>query len=119
MILDPETARFGDLDLALFDFGVVELLDVTALHAHDVIVMPALFQLEYGFAGFEVVPDQQARLLELREHAIDRGEPRVRTLLQEQLVHVFRRKMAHVAFLENLEDAQPRQRGFEAYRFEI
>jgi hypothetical protein len=27
--------------------------------------------------------------------------------------------MADVAFLEQLEDAQPRQRGFEAYGFEV
>ena len=84
MVLDLEAALFGDFDLALFDLGVVELLDVAALHAHDMVVVPALLQLENRFAGFEMVADEQPRLLELREHAINRREPGVGAFLEQQ-----------------------------------
>jgi len=83
MIVNLEAALGGDFILALFDFGVVELLDPPALDADQMIVMAAPVELEYRLAGFEVMADKQPRLLELREHAIDRGEPDVEPFVQE------------------------------------
>ena len=60
--------------LALLDLRVVELLDAAALQADEVVVVAALVQLEHGLAGLEVVADEQPGLLELRQHAVDRGE---------------------------------------------
>src|SRR5215210_5466025 len=114
MILDAKAALAGDLDLALLDFGVVELLDVAALDAHDVIVVsPCALQLENGFPAFEMVPDQETRLLELRQYAVDRCEPGVGAFLEQGFVNVFGRQMAHLTFLEDLENAQTRQGRFE------
>ena len=92
---------------------------MAAFDAHDVIVVAALLQLENGFPAFEVMADQQSRLLELRQHAIDGRKARVRAFLDEHLVNVLGREVTHGAFFENLEDAQARRRRFEADGFEI
>ena len=42
------------------------------------IVMVAFVQFEHGLAGVEVMADEEARLLELRQHAIDGGKADVR-----------------------------------------
>ena len=77
---DDEAAFLGDLVLAFFDPGVVELLDPPALHAHKMIVMAACVEFEHGAAGFEMVPLQQAGMLELGQHPIHRGQAGVQSV---------------------------------------
>ena len=60
--------------LALLDLGVEELLDPAAVEAHQVVVVLALVELEHRLAGLEVVARQDAGLLELHQHAVDRGQ---------------------------------------------
>ncbi len=105
MILDGEAAGFCDLDLTLLDLRVVELFDVPAFDAHDVVVVPGLLQLENGFAALEMMADEKPRLLELREDAIHGREPGVGAVLEQRFVHVLRRKVADRAFLEDFQDA--------------
>ena len=119
MILDREAARFGYLDLPFLDLRVVELFHVTAFDADDVVVVPALLQLENGFTALEVMAYEKTGLLELREHAIHRGKAGVGAFLQQRLVHVLGREVTHRAFLEDFEDAQARGRRFEADGFEV
>ena len=119
MVVDLEAAVLRDLFLALLDLGIEELLDVPALHAHQVIVVPALVQLEHRLAGLEMVADQQPRLLELGEHPVDRREPGIGPVLRQYLVDILGGQMAHGALLEQLEYAQARQRRFQAYRLQI
>ena len=38
------------------------------------VVVPALVELEHRLAGLEMLAGEEAGLLELREHPIDRGE---------------------------------------------
>src|ERR1700704_6584429 len=83
VVVDLEAALLGDLVLALLDLGVVELLHAAALKAHQVVVVAALVQLVDRLAALEVVAHQQPRLLELREDAVDRGEPDVGMSLEE------------------------------------
>jgi hypothetical protein len=78
-----EAALLGDLVLALLDLGVVELLDLAALQADQVVVVLALVQFEDRLAGLEVMPLQQARLLELGQHPIDRGQADVHAVGQQ------------------------------------
>ena len=119
VVLYSESPRFGDFGLAPLDLRIIELLDVPTFHADDVVMVAALLQLENGFTAFEVVPDEQSRLFELREHAIDGRKARVRTFLDEHLVNVLGREVTHRAFFENFEDAQARRRRFQADGFEI
>ena len=73
MLVNGETAILGDFGLAPLDFGVHEFFNLSALQAHQVVVMGALVQLEHRLAGLEVMPDEDARLFELGEHAVYRG----------------------------------------------
>ena len=71
---------------------VVELLDAAALQADQVVVVPALVQLEHRLAGLEMLARQQAGLLELRENSVDRGESNVHAFGDQRLVHVLGRQ---------------------------
>src|SRR5438552_16520158 len=63
MLANRKAAFRGDTNLALLDLGVVELFDAAALHAHEVIVMAALVQLENRLVGLEMVPLEDASLI--------------------------------------------------------
>lgn len=59
-------AVFGsDFCLARLNSGIVELLDVAALQANDVIMVLALIEFEYRLSTFEIMAHQQAGMLEL------------------------------------------------------
>jgi hypothetical protein len=79
-----------------------------------VIVVPALVQLVDRLAGLEMLPRQQSRLLELRQHPVHGGEAHVDALAEQRLVDVLGRKVAHLARLEELQDLAPGQRRLEA-----
>ena len=119
VLADLEAALAGDLGLALLDLRVEEFLDAAALQAHQVIVVPALVELEHRLAGLEVMAHQQARLLELRQHAVDRREPDVEAVGEQLLVDVLGGQMPDLALLEQVDDPQPRQRGLEPGVLEI
>src|SRR3989344_115656 len=88
VVVDMKTGLLGDLVLALFNRVVVKLEDLAALETHHVIVMTALVDLEDGAPALEVVPDHQARGLELGEHAVHRRQPDLFTHFQEFLVNL-------------------------------
>ena len=119
MILQAKAAflRYGRLPP--LDLGGVELLDVAALHADDVVVMPTLFQLENGFSALEVMPDEKTGLFELGQHAIHSGEAGVRAVFHEQLVHVLGGQVPDFAAFENFENTQARHRRLEADGLEV
>ena len=104
----------GDRFLAFFDRLVDELFDAAAVQTHDMVVMRSLVELEHGHAVFEMVPRHQARGLELREHAIHRGEADVLVRFDQALVDAFGRHVTRRAALENFEDLEPRSRDLEA-----
>src|SRR3989440_730391 len=74
----------------------------------------ALVKPEPRLAGLEMLAREEPRLLELREHPIDRGEADVDAFGDQRLVDVFGGKMADFARLEELEDLAARQRRLEA-----
>src|SRR4030095_10019694 len=63
--------------------------------------------------------DEQARLLELCEHPVDRGKPDVHPFAQQQLVDVLGRQVPDLGRLEEVDDLQTRQRGLEAGALQI
>src|SRR5690606_640439 len=115
---DGEAAFLGDLGLALLDFGVVEFLDLAALHADQMVVVLAFVELEHGLAGLEVMALQQARLFELGQHAIDRGQADVDILGDEVTVDVFGRHVPVarivVGLLKQIQNPESGRRGLEA-----
>jgi len=58
MFLKRKTAFFCDQLLAAFDFCVEKFFDATAVQAHQVIVVMAFVEFEYGLAGLEVTARQ-------------------------------------------------------------
>src|SRR5262245_11054255 len=119
MIANREPAILRHLDLTLLDLGVVELLDPPAGHAHQVIVVAALVQLEHRLARLEVVALEDAGVLELGQHAVDSGEADVQALAHEHPVDVLGREVPHLAALEELEDAKARPGRLQAARFQV
>src|SRR6185437_14285270 len=119
MLADLEAALMGDARLALLDLGVVELLDAATLQAHEVVVMLPLVQLVDGLARFEMMAHEQSRLLELRQHAVDRRETDIDAVGEEELVDILRRQVADLRPLEQIDDPQARKRGFEPRALEV
>ncbi len=100
MFLDSETAFLGDAMLAFFNFSVHKFLDLAALQAHQMVMMIALLEFEYRLVAIEMVAHQEAGLLELREHAIHRGQSNVLADVGEQAIHLFGGHVTLVALLE-------------------
>src|SRR3989338_7994121 len=96
VVVNGKAAFGGDLFLARLDGRIVKLLDMAALQANDVVMVLALIEFEHRLAALEVVARQQSGLLELRQYAVNRGQPHVIATGQQMLVHIFR---AHVALL--------------------
>ena len=63
--------------------------------------------------------DEQPRLLELREHAVDRGEPDVEAFGQQLPVDVLGGQVPQLRRLEQVDDLEPRQRRLEAGVLEV
>ena len=117
--MDGEAAFLGDAGLAFFDFGVEELLDLAALQADQMVVVVALVQLEHRLVAVEVVAHQKTGLLELGEHAVDRGQTDILAFVGQQAIHLLGGHVPLVALLEQIENFQARQRGFETDVLEI
>jgi hypothetical protein len=119
MLGDMEAAFSRDLLLALLDFRVIELFDLAAFKADQVVVMRAFIQFENRLARLEMITVEQASLLELGQHAVYGRQTDIHVLGQQYLVDVFSSQMAHLAVLENFQDFQARQRRFQAAGFQV
>src|SRR5450432_1122124 len=113
MLADLEAAIAGDLGLPLFDLRVEKLLDASALHADEMVVVAALVELEHRLARLEMMTDQKAGLLELREDAVHGGEADVEAFGEQLPIDVFGRQVPHRALFEQVDDLQTRQRGLQ------
>jgi len=118
MFADDKAALAGDLVLPGFDFGVVELFHPAAIDTNQMVVVFAAIDFEHGLAAFEIVPFQQAGLLELGQYAVDGGEPDIDIFIDQNAIDVFGCEMAHVGTFEQLENFQSGYGGFEAFVLE-
>lgn len=114
-----ESEFFGDDALATLDLWIDELLHATALDADDVVVMLVLGNLKDGMAAFKMVPDNQTRLLELRQDPVDRGKADLFVLLDKLLVHILRAQMMHVRTFQYLQNLNARQSNFQTSVLEL
>jgi hypothetical protein len=83
------------------------------------IVMGSRVEFEHGAAGFEMMPLKQAGMLELGQHAIDRGQAGVQSVCHQQFVYVLGRQVPHLAFFKQIENLEPRRGNLEADGLEI
>jgi len=99
VVADRKAVAFGHGRLALLDAAVDELLHAPAIETQDVIVMRPGVEFEHRHAIGEVMAGDEPRRLELREHAIHRGQTNVFLQIDEAPIDVFGRQMARAAFL--------------------
>lgn len=114
VILNGEAALLGNRILALFNFRIVKLLNSSALDANQMVVVLAVIDLENCLARLKKMPLQQAGLLELGEHAVNRGQADVHVFGNKHPVHIFGRHVAKRTFLKKLKNFQARKGGFQA-----
>jgi hypothetical protein len=84
-----------------------------------VVVVLALVELEHRLAALEVAARQQAGLLELHQHPVDRGQADVGVVGQQCLEHVLGGHVALRTALEHLQDLDARQRGLQAAALDL
>ncbi len=95
MVLQLESALGGRCFLPCFDLGIDELNHMTAVKAHDVVVVVAIIELIHRTRGFIGAAAQNTGLLELGEHAVNRGYAHIKTVLDQGVVHFVGAHVAH------------------------
>ena len=113
VLADRKAVPLGHGRLPLLDAAVDELFDPAAIKTQDVIVVRAGTELKHRHAVGKVMPRDEPRRLELREHPIHRRQPDVFFQVDEAPVNVFGRKMPRAAFLEDVENLHARQRDLQ------
>jgi outer membrane protein assembly factor BamE len=119
MFGQAKTQALGNAVLAFFDFRIDKFFHVAAVQAHDVVVVCAFVQFKHGLASLEVVALEQAGLLKLGEHAVDRGQTNVDLFGQQDLEHILGAHVALVGLLKDFQDFQARRGGLQAAAFQV
>lgn len=114
MLDDGEAAFPGNLGLSTLNFRIVEFLDTTALQTNQVVVVLTVLELKHSLARLEMVPLQQASLLELGEHAIDGSQTYIGMFSQQLTINILGGKMACRRLAEQVKDGHARGSGLEA-----
>jgi len=114
-----EAFVLGNRFLQVFNLGLIKLLDPATVQAHQVIVVLPLIELIHGFAALKMRATQEPGLLKLREHSVDRGQADIDVFAQSDAVDVFCRHVPMLSALEQLQNLQAWQGGFEACGFEV
>ena len=103
----------SDFFLQPLNFLIVELGNLAAFHADQMVMVRTLVQLVHRLARFKMVPQQNARLFKLRQHTVNRCHADFHALFQQRAVNVFR---AHVRVgmpFKQVQDFQPRTGYFQ------
>tara|TARA_B100000519_G_C13980649_1_gene314432 strand:+ start:260 stop:622 length:363 start_codon:yes stop_codon:yes gene_type:complete len=114
MIRQLETGSIRNLTLAFFDTLVCKLLDNTALHAHQMVVVLGFGNLKHGVTTFKMVAFNQSSVLKLGQHPVNGANPDLVIIDEQLFVNVFSREVMGRRTFENLEDLYPWQGDFEA-----
>jgi len=119
VVFDVVTVLIRNLALQLLDPLVLELNYSPRVQADHMIMVRSVREFEHGRATLEVVPDNQSRILELGQNAVDGSEPELLTRIQDGLVDAFRTQMTLRATLQDLEYPEPRRGHLQACVAEI
>jgi hypothetical protein len=119
VFLNLEPPIRGDFLLQPFNLRVVKFFDVTAIGAHQMVVMLAFVDLEHGFARVEKMPFKNAGLLKLGQNPVHGRKANIQTLGDQEAVNVFRAQVTNLGVLEQLKNLQAGMSGLEAHFSEI
>ncbi len=114
VILQFKAEPLGDSALAILDARLHELLNPTAIQAHDVIVVFPQIQLENGHAVLEMLASHESRGFKLGQDAINSRESNVLMLLEKLSIDVLGAQVAHAAARQNVENPHSGNGRFEA-----
>jgi len=102
--LKRETMLGRDLVLPLLDLRVRELDHRAAMRTNQVIVMVTIIQLKYGLNAIKLAATENASLLELCEHAINRGQTDVDLIGQKNPIDIFGTEVSLLGASKNIEN---------------
>ena len=119
MLFQFEAPFPGNLLLALLDGLIEEFLDMTTLHANDVVMMATAVQLEHRVTAFEVVSLHQAGAFELGQHPVNRRQANLLPVLEQQLVDILGADMALFGRFQQSQDLDAWQRDLQPRPFDV
>ena len=103
--------------LPFFNLCIVKLFHPTAIQADQMIMVLAFVDLVNRLARFKVAAIQQAGLLKLCQHPVNRGQANVGSVLKKYAKNIFCGHVPLFTDLKNLENFQPRQRCLKTCAF--
>ena len=112
MVVNDEALLARDFFLLRFYALVKKLGDIAAGNADHVVVVRFVVEFKHRAAAFKLVADDQARVLQLRQHAVDGGQADGLFLFQQDFVDILGRHVAHRAVLQHRQHLQARAGGF-------
>ncbi len=119
MVGNVKAFELGDILLALLDLCIKKFFDLAAVKTHQVVMVLAFVEFKNRFAAFKVAAREKPGLLELGQHPVHRRQTHIRSVFQKDPKHVFGGHVPLRTFLENFQNLQARQSGFEARAFEL
>ena len=119
MVNDAVAVFFRDFVLQGFDFRIVEFRYLAAFHTDDMVVVVAFVQFVNRLAGFKMMALQNACLLELGQHAVNRRYSDFHTLFQQNTVHIFGTQMLFSMRLKQIQDFQTRTGNLQTAVFQL
>lgn len=114
MISQGEVFPARNLVLKPLNGFIAKLFHATALNTHQMIVVFATVQLEYGIAAFEMMPNNEASGLKLGQDTVHSRQTDFLTFENQLLVYLLGAQMTVLAdpLLQNLKDLDARQCDF-------
>lgn len=119
MLGERKLVAGSNLALMLLDHFIVELFDMSAMDADNMVMVFALIQLEHRLTTLEVMPFDQPRRLELGQHAVDCRQTDFLTRRNQTAIDILGSQMLVLLILQHIKDFHPWQRDFETCLFEI
>lgn len=119
MLHDGKAMRARQQLLALLDHGIVELLHQAAACADQVVMVLAVVEFIDRLARRKALVPQQPGLLQLRQHAVDRGQAGAPALVMQLAIDLLRRQMPVGPVAKDVQHPQSRQRGLQPQVLEV
>jgi hypothetical protein len=119
MVGNGKTFCLCDGFLTVFNRLIKKFLHFAAIQTDEVVVVMAFIELIDRPAAIKTAARQDTGLLKLEQDTVDGRQANVGVLQQQDAEHIFRRHVARLTLLENLQDLQSGQGRFEACAFKF
>ncbi len=114
-----ETMFFRDGMLASFDFLIEKLFNVPALQTEQMVVMAAPVEFVNRLVIVEVMPDQNAGMLELGQHPIHGGQSHIHAIGKQETIDIVGGQMTLIGLFEQGKNFHARSGDFQSQGLEL